>query len=113
LEAAPRGPLQAAGTAIVALVALIPALTRKNKSRRAKIQLTFGLFVTGLLIVWAAYLVIAAIGTLITTATGGTPTGFWSLILTPGPKVVLFGGLLTGTVYVVSTFSLMTRPAAG
>ena len=38
LEAAPRGPLQAAVTAIVALIALVPALTRKNKSRRAKIN---------------------------------------------------------------------------
>lgn len=100
-EAAPRGPLQAAVTAIVALIALVPALTRTNKSRRAKIQLALGLLVTSLLIVWAAYLMIAAIGTLIATATGDTPTGFWSFILTPGPAVVLFGGLLTGTTYVV------------
>lgn len=99
-EAAPRGPLQAVVTAIVATAMLVQALWRPYKSPRAKFQLVVGLAVSLVLIGWSAYLVAAAIVTLVSSATGTEIGGWWGAVFAPDSTWVLFGGLITAGSYI-------------
>lgn len=99
-EAAPRGPLQAVITTIVAAALLVRALRRPYKSPRAKLQLVVGLAVSLILIGWSAYLVAAAIVTLVASATGTEVGGWLGSVFTPDSTAVLLGGLITAGSYV-------------